>query len=297
MKLNNSIKLLLLALVAFAACDVSDLDFGRSSKSANTKYEPFNPAELATGLSFEENVSAFTAPMGTSPQKKWVKSAVNEDSEAKLLESWQNVKKLTGFDANGDYMMTWEMLDGDAELSIPAEIYEKYKDQIPARDPNPVVRGETRQGYHKAWRKNGDLAWQHAYDTKQFRLTPAELDSLKKMNNDTTGIRAKARATLAQYGENVIRLSNDLVAVQTVDSETKKSTKTIYHQSLNDYVRRMEYDARGKLETVTFRELAVQSGRVIVTNETVYSRVDLSQGVPAIKTTHVNRKNFKTINN
>lgn len=183
--------------------------------------------------SYDQTVTTFSRiwPQGISAGLGKGKASTGGE----LMVDFERTHEIIAFDEEGYMSSVSEFLEGDGEMNMPEEVYNRLKTTMPARsnDFDPVVRTEMKDGKTLMFGKSGELKFEQEYDPEVFRITQAELDSLEawyERSNNTDQSVQKNLLSLNKQGMDYERVGEFHVSY-TIEAGNEEQQKGIssYH--------------------------------------------------------------------
>lgn len=164
----------------------------------NVKYaESYDQTEITYSRIWPEGISA-----GFDKSKS--------TSGGELLVDYERTNEVLAYDEEGYMSSVTEFLEGDGEMNMPEDTYNKLKSTMPAKsaDYDPIVKIEYINGVEKRIGKSGNTLYETTYDEELFRIDVDLLDSLKSNENQRTDESIR---------RNIERLENDGIDFQILE--------------------------------------------------------------------------------
>ncbi|MEX0845548.1 MAG: hypothetical protein WD022_09700, partial [Balneolaceae bacterium] len=208
MKKNNVIIMIVLTLFLFnTSCDLHNTS--NPFDNAHTQRGPNeliahenNPNSVLYQLSYDQTTVSYDANVTSDSEKS--------KSDKFKLESYERVKKTITIDKDGFLHTTTVWLDGNADITMPVELYRSTIHIRPAQDNSykPVVRSEMGNGYIRYFAKDGTILHEYKIDNSDFRVDPKQfrdmIKTTRQEKNNSQRISANLQA-LQQQGAKFTR--------------------------------------------------------------------------------------------
>jgi len=290
---------LLVVGLIFTACDSNNsIISGKGSpgqeQPVNGKFSP----DVALQVSYNQKTMTFSRywPDGVIARKAKSGAGGNE----RMLD-YENVHEVVAYDQDGYMHMSRKYVEGNADLTMPEDLYEDVKDEMPAHasDYDPVVRSELGDGTLTYYTQSGKVAYQMNVDKEKLRIDPATLDSLKQAAGDTSGTDNKVAERLGRLQKQGISFkklnSRDILLdsqARPDDEEDVAAYKEVIDLAINRPIRSAVVRKDGKLESLSLMHYKKVSGYpVMASSETLH--YGMRNGKWSVKTRTIrNRTNI-----
>lgn len=299
-RLRTLALLFVTSIVLTYACKQVNSSFEEDSQQAqtieglniNVKYaESYDQTEMTFSRLWPKGIAAGLGKQSTTG--------------GELLVDYERTREVLAFDEEGYMSSISEFLEGDGEMNMPEEAYNKHKATMPARsaDHDPVVKTVMQDGTTKSYSKSGKLKYESTYDPEEFRVDPALLDLLETAAADTSDVEQSIQ-------NNKEGLTNDGISFNIVDGfyaeyeisssvEAQENGVPAYQllQDLRtgDIVSSAVLRADGEYDSITFNRFKVveNTSILVYSEEFTFGNINGKWGVTQRSVMH--RQNIKVI--
>lgn len=195
-----------------------------------------------------------------------------------LLDSYENVREIVAFDDKGLMTSTRSWLEGNADQTLPDDLYNKVKDIMPTHGDghDPVVRSVLSGNTMRYYSRSGKLVSETQVDARAFQIDPTLLDSLANMQQNTNNVQSRVArylASLQSSGMN-LRTINDRYVEFTQNAQNDPEVvkvRNVLDVKTGDIVRSADLRMDGKVLSETlFRFVAVKGQSVMQHSRTTH---------------------------
>ncbi len=200
----------------------------------------------------------------------------SRSGDSERMIDYENVHEVTAYDLDGYMQMSREYLEGNADLTMPEDLYEDVKDEMPAPESgyDPVVRSELSNGTLTYYSRSGEVAYQFGVNEEELRIAPATLDSLRQASQNTSGTENKAAQNLAALEKQNVSFKKlddrhillERKAKPGVDDEGVAGFKEVLDLSINRAVRSAVLREDGTYQSLTLMNYQKVSGYPVMAN-------------------------------
>jgi hypothetical protein len=229
---------------------------------------------------------------------------VTTSNDGELMIEYESVNKILAFDEDGYMSSIIEYIDGDETMNMPESIYNSVKESMPSRSASydPIVKEVMANGVTSIYGKSGDLKFTETYDPENFRIDPAELDSLETWS--------EGQGTSNSVSTNLNRLSNEGLNyalegehyVKYSITQKNNNLEEIRFEYLDDLrtglnIQTVIYNNEGKVNSVWFNTYESFDGIPIMNSQTQYQYAEIKGAWDVAYRRVMTRNNIKIIKN
>lgn len=256
----------------------------------NVKYaESYDQTEITYSRIWPEGISA-----GFDKSKS--------TSGGELLVDYERTNEVLAYDEEGYMSSVTEFLEGDGEMNMPEDTYNKLKSTMPAKsaDYDPVARIVLQDGVSKSYTKSGKLKYESTYNPEEFKVDPSLLEVLKTNQEDSSDVEQSVQSNIEALKQEDIQfdLLDDYYAKYTLP-ETQR-TKVSGYQVVKDLrnghiVAEAVMRDDGKYQSVSFNKYKEVKGMSVLSYKEKYSYGDLNGKWEITQRTVTHRQNINII--
>lgn len=224
-------------------------------------------------------------------------------NRSELLVDYKNVQEVIAFDEDGYMHRSTKYLEGNADLSMPEDLYRQVRDEMPAppSDYDPIVRTEMTKNSITYYTKSGEIANRAGVNPEKLWVDPAILDSLRKTSQEETDAQSRVARNMARLkvqGLDFKKLGSRHVlmkieAVPGLDEENTGEYQQIIDLGINRVIRSSIVNKDGNYRRIAFMNYKTVNGYpVMASSETLH--FGMVNGKWGVKSRTVrNRRNIK----
>lgn len=297
-----------LAAFTFSRCDKGSGTIGTSENNPENTVSPLN-INVKYQESYDQKEMTFSNywPQGTAVSVSGKsEGASTQSAQGELLVDYEYTRETVSFDDEGYMSTTREFLEGDGEMNMPEELYNRIKDEMPAKsaDHDPIVRTEMANGVERAITRSGEIAYEQEYPVEDFRIDPEMLDSLRSMHNDTSNVDAAVQRNIKQLNNSGLSFNvrDRFYASYSQPAGPAENSDIAEYNYVMDLrtgqvIASILKDAQGRKLSSTMRQYQYVNGVYIMANEEthLYGKINGEWDVTTRKI--INRDNIEVIFN
>lgn len=289
------VSLLAVAGLVVAGCDDASLD-PSSTPETSPSDQPLSP-DVRLQIAYDQTEATYASVWPQVIVGNESKSSKSED-EAVYMTEYEKTREVRSYDQDGYLTSSYEFVEGHPGMNMPADAYNDLKPDMPynPQDENPVVRSELKGNTMTVYREDGSIARQRPVDPEAFRLSPAELDSLKTLAESNATIderRQRARRSLQARGASLRQLDENRVSfTQSVSNAGGvSSVEKVVDLRIGEPIYLKYRLKNGNTDMVQTRRYGFYNGVPFPTRKVTYSYDDRSGTWGVVSRTEVVRKN------
>ena len=154
----------------FINCDVQESFHSTEVQLSERVPEKIEVQKASAGILYMVSYDQSTATYSTRKP-----AALKADKTSDfVLKGYDKVRKTMTIDINGEVSITTEWLNGNADINMPLDLYNRVSDIQPALQEDPVVRSEMANGLIKYYSKSGEVKHEYPIKDEMLRINPED---------------------------------------------------------------------------------------------------------------------------
>lgn len=295
-------------VLLLAGCDEGTVSTPTTTEDDHSESDETNlPSDIRLKITYDQTEIVYTNvwPNSIVGNENQAKKARAKRTGAKLMTEYEKTHEIRSYSDDGYLTAQYEYKDGNhPDMNMPSKAYNDLKSSMPlySEGKNPVTRSKLVGNTIKYFRKDGSLARSHPIDPEEFRIDPAQLDSLEELQRDSSTSdqrRSEMLASLRRRDISFRRLGENRVSYQRNVNDVRgtANVKKVVDLRLGRAIYLKYKLKNGNTSMVETRRYKDLSGFPIMVESVTYNYDDRSGKWRVVTRTERKRTNISVIFN